>query len=135
MRGIWNQYHGVCVCAVIMAVLPLTGCAASRTHHKALTVDGGHLLNTNEQETMGDAVSALTAVTGAMSDKPLTDEQLYQAAQQMKDDPAAKTAVEAISSSFDKKNVVIKYSPATGKRYSADMEVDPETGVKLLILE
>ena len=85
-------------------------------------------------EDLKDAASALTAVTGAISDKPLTEKQLHDAARKMRNDPDARSAVDSISSSFDRRGAV-KYSPATGKRYSADMEYDPETGVKLLPVE
>jgi len=54
---------------------------------------------------------------------------------QLRQDENARSAVETIAESLDSNKVMIKYSPATGKRYSADQEYDPETGVKLLPLE
>ncbi|MEW5895724.1 MAG: hypothetical protein AB1650_08240 [Candidatus Omnitrophota bacterium] len=106
------------------------GCAAISPAKRS-----GGLLNTSEQEDVQEATSALTAVTGAISDKHLNEEELYNAARNMRNDPEARSAVNAISTSFDNKDVKVKYSPATGKRYSADMEYDPETGVKLLPVE
>lgn len=112
-----------------------TGCVSISGKNKDLAVRDGYLLNTNEEETLNDAVSALAAVTGSVSEKDFSERDLYEAVKSMKNDPEARTAVEAISSAFDKGQVQIKYSPATGKRYGADIEFDPETGVKLLILE
>ena len=109
----------------ILFCLLTAGCASTSKN----------MVKTNDTESAQEAFSALTAVTGAVSDRPLSEEELYQAAKAMKDDPEAQSAVEAISSSFDGKKILVKYSPATGKRYSADMEIDPETGVKLLPLE
>jgi len=93
------------------------------------------MVKTSDTESTHDAVSALTAVTGAVSGQPMTGEALSQAAGALKDNPQAQSAVEAVTRSFDTKDIKLKYSPATGKRYSADMEIDPETGVKLLPLE
>lgn len=123
------------VSAEFLMLACFSGCASSGAAKRALAVNGGSLLNTTAQESEEDAVSALRVVTGAMSDKEMTDEELYQAAKRMKDDPEAKTAVEAISSSFDQQNIQMKYSPVTGKRYSPHMEFDPETGVRLLPVE
>lgn len=121
----------------IFFVFPVVcaGCASIPGKNKSLAAHEGYLLNTSEEESVYDAASALTAVTGAVSDKELSQRELYQAVKKMKDDPEAQAAVDAVSSAFDQNDVQVKYSPATGKRYSADMEFDPETGVKLLILE
>jgi len=93
------------------------------------------LINASDAESLEDVSSALTAITGSVSNRNLSEEELYQAARRMREDPQAQTAVEAISSAFDRKDIRVKYSPVTGKRYSAQLEVDPETGVKLLPLE
>lgn len=60
---------------------------------------------------------------------------MREVAKKLQSDEEAQTAVEAISESLEGKNINIKYSPATGKRYSGDLEYDPETGVKLIPLE
>lgn len=93
------------------------------------------LMNAAAEESLEDVSSALTAVTGSVSSRHLSEEELYQAARRMRDDPEAQTAVEAVSSAFDRKDVRVKYSPVTGKRYSADLELDPETGAVLLPVE
>ena len=123
------------VLAGMTALVCVSGCASTGRQRALLSVEGGNLLNTSADESAGDAVSALRVVTGAVSSTDMTDEDLYRAAQRMKDDPEAKTAVEAVSSAFDQRNVRMKYSPQTGKRYSPDLEFDPETGVRLLPVE
>ena len=124
-----SLYQIVLVCLVCI----FTGCASVAGGRNAS--GAGSLLNTSDDESLQEASSALTAVTGAMSNKDLSEQELYEAAKKMRNDPEAQTAVEAVSSAFDKSKVQVKYSPATGKRYSADMETDPETGVKLLLVE
>lgn len=112
------------------------GCASARKP-SLLAVEGGHLLNTNEEEDVYDAATALGSVAGSWTGEDMTEQELQEAANRLQKDPEAKSAIESISASFDKDKVQIqvKYSPATGKRYSSDMEFDPETGVKLLPLE
>ena len=79
---------------------------------------------------------AMTAVIGAVGGKQMTEEEMKKMMKSIENDPEAKSAVESISNTFDPtQGRKIKYSPATGKRYSADMEYDPETGVKLEYLE
>lgn len=120
---------------LLIVMICVSGCASVSGKNKNLAINNGYLLNTDNGETVHDAASALTAVTGSVSHKDLSEQDLYEAAKQMHDDPEAKSAVEAISSTFDHDQVQVKYSPATGKRYSADMEIDPETGVELLSVD
>ncbi len=110
------------------------GCASARKP-SSLAVGGGNLLNTSQDEDVYDAASALGSVAGAWTGGQMTEEELQAAAKRLQNDDEAKSALEAISTSFDKEQVRVKYSPATGKRYSADLEYDPETGVKLLPVE
>ena len=110
------------------------GCASARKP-SSLAVDGGHLLNTNQDEDVYDAATALGSVAGSWTGEEMTEQELQEAAKRLQKDPEAKSAIESISTSFGRDKVQVKYSPATGKRYSADMEYDPETGVKLLPLE
>ncbi len=112
----------------------MAGCASARKP-SSLAVEGGHLLNTNEDEDVYDAATALGSVAGSWTGGEMTEQELQEAAKRLQKDPEAKSAIESISTSFDRDRVQVKYSPATGKRYSADMEYDPETGVKLLPLE
>jgi len=109
----------------------VAGCSMARQQRQGPEA----LLKTSEKEELADAASALTSVTNSLSDKNMTEQELYEAARKMKDDPDAQQALEAISTSFDRKQVQVKYSPATGKRYSAALEFDPETGVRLLPVE
>ena len=45
-----------------------------------------------------------------------------------------RSAVQKIMGATSEKPV-IKYSPVTGKHYSADLDYDPETGTKLEVLQ
>ena len=88
------------------------------------------LVNSKGGETTKEAVSAMGVVAGSYTGKPMTEEEIQQKAKEIDADPEARSAIEAITSAPQ-----IKYSPVTGKRYSADMEYEPETGAKLLPLE
>ena len=88
------------------------------------------MVNSKDGETTKDAASAMAVVAGSYTGKPMTEEELKQKAKEINADPEAQSAIRAITSVPQ-----IKYSPVTGKRYSADMEYEPETGVKLLPLE
>ena len=101
----------------------MLGCATSR--------DPSLLKTAQDQE----AVSALSGIAESYTGKKLTDEQLNDLAHDLKNDEDAQSAVGAITGSLEGNNANIKYSPATGKRYSGDLDIDPETGVKLLLLE
>lgn len=90
----------------------------------------GGLVNSKGGETTKEAVSAMGVVAGSYTGKPMTDEEIQQKAKEIDADPEAQSAIQAITSAPQ-----IKYSPVTGKRYSADMEYEPETGAKLLPLE
>ncbi len=115
----------------LIILILVSGCSMARQQRQGPEA----LLKTSEKEELADAASALTSVTNSLSDKNMTEQELYEAARKMKDDPDAQQALEAISTSFDRKQVQVKYSPATGKRYSVEMEFDPETGVRLLPVE
>jgi len=97
----------------------LTSCSSSKG-----------LVNSEGGETTKEAVSAMGVVAGSYMGKPMTEEEIQQKAKEIDADPEARSAIEAITSAPQ-----IKYSPVTGKRYSADMEYEPETGAKLLPLE
>lgn len=88
------------------------------------------LVNTEGGETTKEAVSAMGVVAGSYTGKPMTEAELQQKAKEIDADPEAQSAIQAITSAPQ-----IKYSPVTGKRYSADLEYEPETGAKLLLLE
>ena len=88
------------------------------------------IVNTKEGESSKDAASALGVVAGSYTGKPMTEEELKQKAREIEKDPEAQSAIQALTTASK-----IKYSPVTGKRYSAELEYVPETGAKLLLLE
>lgn len=90
---------------------------------------------TSENETSEDAVSALQAIAGSYSQEELSEEQMQEALKQIQNDEEAQSAIEAITGTYEGESSGIKYSPVTGKRYSGDIDIDPETGVKLIPLE
>jgi len=89
----------------------------------------------SDNESIEDVQSALESVAEALAGKTLTEEEKKELADQIKNNPQAKSAIEAITNSMKGQKVRIKYSPTTGKRYSPDLEYDPETGEKLEWLE
>ena len=107
----------------ILIYLCLTGVLSSCSSTKGM-------VNAKEGETTKDAASALGVVAGSYTGKTMTPEELQKAAKDIESDEEAQSAINAITAAPK-----IKYSPATGKRYSGDLEYDPETGVKLLPLE
>jgi hypothetical protein len=111
---------------MIAGVFLVCACASSRE---------SALLKTSPQESPEEAARALRGVAESYAGKPITDEELNDLARDLQNETEAQSAVSAIADSLEGKNTNIKYSPATGKRYSGDLEYDPETGVKLLPLE
>jgi len=89
----------------------------------------------SQQETGEEAREVLSAVAGALSGKPLDEDDLRNLEKQIRTDEEAQTAIQAITESVGGKVPVVKYCPITGKRYSADMEYCPEHNVKLEIVE
>ncbi|HQP11008.1 MAG TPA: hypothetical protein PKV41_06465 [Candidatus Omnitrophota bacterium] len=82
-------------------------------------------------ETSQEAQEALSAVAGAISGKPLSDEDLRNLEKQIREDEEAQTAVQAITQSVGGKAPVVKYCPIDGKRYAPHMEICPEHQVPL----
>ena len=110
-----RQSFSVCVVSMV-----LLGCAATKPL---------------EKETPKEALNAWGAVAGAISKQEMDEKKMKEAANRLQTDEETQSAVKAISESLEGKSSGIKYSPVTGKRYSAEMEYDPETGVKLVPLE
>ncbi|MCD4779718.1 MAG: hypothetical protein K8S27_04110 [Candidatus Omnitrophica bacterium] len=92
----------------------------------------GKVLKTTEEEDLVDAVTAWETVSEAITGQEMTEDELRNLARDIRKDKDAQSALESIATALDPQKVRVKYSPATGKRYSADMEICPETGVKLL---
>ena len=74
--------------------------------------------------------AAIESIAEAISGKELTEEDAKKLKDQIRNDPEAQSAIQAITNSVSGQQR-FKYSPVTGKRYAPHMEIDPETGVKL----
>ncbi|MDP2652693.1 MAG: hypothetical protein Q8Q08_01535 [Candidatus Omnitrophota bacterium] len=85
-------------------------------------------------ESSREAEEALTSVVGAVSGRDVNAEDLKNLAYEVRRDPEAHAAVESISNAVQG-NVVIKYCPVDGKRFSARVDLCPEHNVALNILE
>ena len=82
-----------------------------------------------------EARQSLRSVAGAVRGKPLTDEELKVLSRELKDDPQARSAVEAITGSVSKNQQAVKYCPVDGKRYAAYLKECPEHHVPLKELD
>jgi hypothetical protein len=131
----WSQEHRntrvqvftevLCSCApVLLCSLWLFGCATTSKQP----------VMSSKQETTTEQIDAAQKVVGAMGNKEVSREDLKALATEMKTDEESRSAVQKIIGVSDERPV-IKYSPATGKHYSGDLEYDPETGVKLEVLK
>jgi len=72
----------------------------------------------------------MTAVAQGLTNKPLTEDQLKQVAQQVQNDPQAQSALQEINGALSPEHTV-KYCPEDGVRYSADMIWCPDHKMKL----
>jgi hypothetical protein len=77
-----------------------------------------------------ETVSALTTMTQGLTNKPVTDAQLKNLAQQVAKDPQAQSALRSINTALSPEHTV-KYCPEDGQRYSADLTYCPDNKVKL----
>jgi hypothetical protein len=118
--------NSLCYCLlVLLCSLSLFGCA---------TTSNRPIKSSQPVETTSEQLEAAQKVVGAMGNKEVSREDLKALATDMQRDPESRSAVQKIIGVTDEKPV-IKYSPATGKHYSGDLEYDPETGVKLEVLK
>lgn len=78
-----------------------------------------------------DAVSAIQSVTGAVSGKPLTQEEMKNLTHDLRKDKEARSAVQAITDSMNPSENVVKYCPVDGERYSSKFTVCPVHNVPL----
>lgn len=106
---------------VVACVVLLTGCQTVRKVER-------------QREYLEETEVAVGAIAEAVTGQELSEEEKERLQQQIRNDPEARSAVQAIADSHTKP-LRMKYSPATGKRYAGHLEVDPETGVKLLWLD
>ncbi len=89
------------------------------------------------QDSKGDEENIseiLSAVSGALSGKQLSAEELRNLEKQIRTDEDAQTAVQAITDSIGGKALQVKYCPVTGKRYASHLEICPEHQVSLEIV-
>lgn len=107
--------------AVVICVFFLTGCATAQKVQR-------------QREYLEETEMAVGEIAEAVTGRELTEEEKKRLEDQIKNDPEAQSAMQAIADSHTKP-LRMKYSPATGKRYAGHLEVDPETGVKLLWLD
>lgn len=77
-----------------------------------------------------ETISALTTMTQGLTNKPVTEAQLKNLAQQVAHDPDAQSAIRSINTALSPEHTV-KYCPENGTRYSADMTYCPDGKVKL----
>jgi len=118
MKNLLNKY--ILICVLLMFVI---GCAAkSRVKQQG-------------KNEVDEALSALESITESLTGKEMDEKQRKEMIRQLRKDEEAQSAIKKIGDAIDNKNIKIKYSPKTGKRYSLDMEYCPDTGVKLLPLE
>jgi len=120
MRYILCSYAPVFLFSVL-----LFGCA---------TTTNRPLKSSRPVETTSEQLDAAQKVVGAMGNKEVSRKDLNTLATDMQKNPESRSAVQKIIGVSDEKPV-IKYSPATGKHYSGELEYDPETGVKLEVLK
>ena len=84
--------------------------------------------------TQAETVSALTTMTEGLTNKPITDAELKNLAQQVARDPQAQSALHSINTALSAQHTV-KYCPEDGTRYSPDLIYCPDGKVKLEWLE
>ena len=88
-----------------------------------------------EGESREDVQEALSAIAGALSGKKLSDKELRDLERQIREDKEAQSAIQSITESVGGQAPVVKYCPVTGRRYAPHMELCPEHGVTLEIVE
>lgn len=89
-----------------------------------------------EDETPEDVKSALGTVAGAIAGQgQLSDEELAELEQQLREDPEAQSAVQTITSSMSGTAARVKYCPQTGKRYAPRLDTCPIHNIPLESLE
>ena len=125
IRRLGNLFVAVFFVSVLASMI--AGCASTLKKGSAGTAD---VFAQRE-----NAVQAIKTVSEALSGKKLSNEDAVNLTKSIVKDKGARSAIEEIGNAVVPGRVRVKYSPATGKRYSADMEYCPETGVKLLPVE
>jgi len=88
----------------------------------------------NSKEDAKDVREAISTVVGALSGKPLSEEDLNSLEKQVQTDKEAQSAIQAIADSVGGKATHVKYCPVTGKRYASNLEICPEHQVQLEVV-
>jgi hypothetical protein len=83
------------------------------------------------KESKEDLEEVISAVAGAISGKPLSDEELKNLKEQIRTDEDAQTAIQGITDSVGGKAPQVKYCPIDGQRYASHLEICPEHHVSL----
>lgn len=109
----------------LIIILLVAGCARS---HKTVLPDG-------RAESQEDVISALSAVTGAVSGQTMKPEQLKKLGRELNEDPEARKAVEAMSGALTNPTAQVKYCPVDGKRFSPKFSRCPDHNVELKNVE
>ncbi|MBF0618616.1 MAG: hypothetical protein HQL19_00430 [Candidatus Omnitrophica bacterium] len=91
-------------------------------------------LSGRSPETVTEQLTAAQKVMGAMAGREVSDKEMKRVVTDVQQGGEARTAVRAIVGANAPVRPVVKYSPVTGKHYSGELDVDPETGAKLLPL-
>ena len=86
------------------------------------------------KETPRERVEALQDVVEAFSGEEIPEQDLRDLARKVRSDEETRSAVEAVSGALSGE-VVIKYCPVDGKRFSAEMKECPDHHVPLMIVE
>lgn len=87
------------------------------------------------RESPKEIVSAISSVTQGLTNQPLSEEDLRRLAVQVQKDPQAKSALQAVNTSFDVRDTGVKYCPIDGKRFNSRVEYCPDHKVKLIPVE
>ena len=107
---------------LLVVAVGIVGCATP----------SGVATRTQSKETTDQQLDAARKVVGGMANRDMSREELLKFGQGLQHDPQAGDAVNKIVGNGQAP--VVKYSPVTGKHYSGDVDIDPETGVKLLVV-
>ena len=102
----------------IFCMLVLVGCQ---------TTQSGGMISSRED------LKDLGKVAGSITGKAVSEEDLINLNKQLKEDPEARSAVEAIQGSLTGQ-MVIKYCPIDGERYASTMTDCPVHHIELLEL-
>ena len=119
----------------ISLVLCTAGCclimsACQHSQKQDISSPGG-----SSQETPQDVGKALQSITGNLTGKEMSEEDLRELSRQIQKDEEAKSAVEAVTTAVGGGVVSAKYCPVDGKHFSADMKTCPAHKVELVPIE